>query len=62
MLVVSEPPEPALRWPAEGIPVLGLGSARIAFDEFSFAVLQKLGPTSERYPRRTGVPSKRPLF
>lgn len=64
-LVVSEPPEAAIgdRWPATGIARLGLclgvsGNS----PPFRFAVLRSVTALDERYPRRIGVPAKRPLF
>jgi 16S rRNA (guanine527-N7)-methyltransferase len=63
-LLVAEPPEPtAARWPAEPLALLGLrdegrsglpaaGVRRLIADE----------PCPVRYPRRPGVPGKRPLF
>jgi len=66
-LVVSEPPDgdPA-RWPVEGLAELGLGPAvatTVAGDPpTSLVRLIRRGPVDDRYPRRIGVPSKRPLF
>jgi 16S rRNA (guanine527-N7)-methyltransferase len=66
LLVVSEPPEGpgADRWPLEGLAEVGLAeAAHIRFeDRFGYRVLRKVAPTSDRYPRRVGVPAKRPLF
>ena len=60
-LWVSEPPEPAAtRWPPDGLTVLGL--ARRAPEAQSWVGLERVGPCPERYPRRVGIPSKRPLF
>jgi len=63
-MVVSEPPEGGDRWPDDGLRPLGLvSSTRLRFEErFSYQVLRKEGQTGDRYPRRTGIPSKRPLF
>lgn len=65
-MVVSEPPdlEPSLRWPADGLTLVGLepaGSTRVA-GRFGYQVLHKTAPVGDRYPRRVGVPSKRPIF
>jgi len=66
LLVVSEPPEGAGsdRWPDKGVAEVGLAeAAHIRFeDRFGYRVLLKVEPTSDRYPRRVGVPAKRPLF
>jgi 16S rRNA (guanine527-N7)-methyltransferase len=64
LLVVSEPPDDPAgdRWPAEGVARLGLerqggpqGSPRIQ-------VLRLVRLCPEDYPRRDGIPAKRPLF
>jgi 16S rRNA (guanine527-N7)-methyltransferase len=66
VMVVSEPPGDAdeRRWPEEGLAQVGLVRAsRLRLDDrFGYQVLVKSGETPERYPRRVGVPSKRPLF
>lgn len=62
--VVSEPPGgQADRWPQEGLAELGmaLGPA-LELGGASFQVLVQVTPCEDRYPRRTGVPGKRPLF
>lgn len=62
-LVVSEPPGPSPgRWPAvlEGLGLRFLGVRR--FPEGAFAVLEQVEACPATYPRRTGVPSKRPLW
>ena len=68
-LIVSEPPaqEPgspaaAARWPAEALLQLGLVPAGSAREGFDYQVLQQAQPCPERFPRRDGVPGKRPLF
>lgn len=66
VMVVSEPPGEGdeCRWPDEGLAQVGLiRSSRVRFDDrFGYQVLVKSGETPERYPRRIGIPSKRPLF
>jgi 16S rRNA (guanine527-N7)-methyltransferase len=64
VMVVSEPPDEGDRWPAEGLLPLGIiASDRRRFeDRYGYQVLRKQSPTPDRYPRRTGIPSKRPLF
>lgn len=58
-LVVSEPPAPAAsRWP-DDVAVLGLRSTA-ALD--GFQVLHQVEVCPDRYPRRVGIPAKRPLF
>jgi 16S rRNA (guanine527-N7)-methyltransferase len=63
-LVVSEPPGGAPdRWDEAGLARLGLGPARVvAGGGTSAARMAKLGPVDERWPRRTGVPARRPLW
>lgn len=60
ILVVSEPPEGSDRWPAEGLAELGLldDGTEVA----GMRVLTQTLPCGERYPRRNGLPAKRPLF
>jgi 16S rRNA (guanine527-N7)-methyltransferase len=63
-LVVSEPPGggTADRWPAEGLDQLGLGPAEpCGTAEASFVRMEKRR-AEQRWPRRVGVPAKRPLW
>jgi 16S rRNA (guanine527-N7)-methyltransferase len=63
-MVVSEPPggRPD-RWPSDGLEVLGLAPAVTAEAEgASYQVLDQVSGCPDRFPRRTGIPSKRPLF
>jgi 16S rRNA (guanine527-N7)-methyltransferase len=51
------------RWPAPGLAELGLGQPRVQSARgFAFATILRVSPCSDRYPRRTGIPTKRPLF
>jgi 16S rRNA (guanine527-N7)-methyltransferase len=62
-LVVSEPPGPASpdRWPAAGLEQLGLvPEGRVGSP--AVQVLRQLTACPDAFPRRTGVPGKRPLF
>ncbi len=63
-LVVSEPPggRPD-RWPADGLAVVGLepGESYEA-DGAWYQVVRQANPCPDRYPRRVGIPAKRPLF
>lgn len=66
-LVVSEPPDglaEAIRWPADGLAVLGMSPAErvVRGSRFGFVLIEQARPCPERYPRRPGVPAKRPLF
>lgn len=58
-LVVSEPPDGSDRWPAEGVAVLGLVAE--APGE-GVRVLRQSEPCPASFPRRVGLPAKRPLF
>ncbi len=72
LLVVSEPPTPGSsrgeqvghpdRWPEEELGELGLAPAGFAHREFGYQRLRQAAPCPERYPRRDGMPTKRPLF
>lgn len=62
LLVVSEPPASAgQRWDPAGLSDLGLGLRGVERAAgFGFAVLARVGPCPERFPRRD--PGKRPLW
>ncbi len=66
VMVVSEPPGEldGTRWPLEGLALLGmeLGPRERFNDRFGYQILVKSHPTPDRYPRRVGIPTKRPLF
>jgi len=71
-LIVTEPPSDDAkdaraqlerRWPAAALQMLGFGAARYLRDADVGAVELALEhPVEERWPRRTGVPTKRPLW
>lgn len=75
-LVVSEPPgsspddspdPPAdhsgpTRWPPEPLRQLGLVPDGLVHEEFGYQLLRQVDLCSDRFPRRNGVPAKRPLF
>jgi 16S rRNA (guanine527-N7)-methyltransferase len=67
-LVVSEPPrtrpEPdeESRWPAAELIQFGLEPAEVIHEDFEYRTLRQAAPCPERFPRRNGVPAKRPLF
>lgn len=50
------------RWPAEALALLGLDRALVITEPFHFTVLGQVRSCPDRFPRRTGVPAKRPLF
>lgn len=61
ILLVSEPPEQGQRWPSE---VSGLGLSVLDGDGASpqLAILRQEQLCPERFPRRVGIPAKRPLW
>jgi 16S rRNA (guanine527-N7)-methyltransferase len=65
-LVVSEPPadgaEIRSRWPPAAVAELGLRPLELHRAKFSYQVLLQERPCPEPYPRRSGVPAKRPRF
>jgi 16S rRNA (guanine527-N7)-methyltransferase len=64
LLVVSDPPGggPSTRWPIDGCAELGLRVEQSQVDPWAFTVLRQVTECSSIYPRRTGLPLKRPLF
>ena len=50
------------RWPADRLAVLGLEPIEFVKGEFGYQILRQRQPCPEEFPRRNGVPSKRPLF
>ena len=78
LLVVTEPPaDDRSRWPVEPLAVLGLATAPAVRPagceatepgggtgdaDMRVEVLRRIRPLDERFPRRAGVPSKRPLY
>jgi 16S rRNA (guanine527-N7)-methyltransferase len=63
-LAVSEPPDAAPdRWPPDQLAQLGLAAPAISTDgEATVARLRLTTPVADRWPRRTGIPAKRPLW
>ncbi len=69
-LLVSEPPrteesveaDEGSRWPAEALGQLGLAPGEAVHAEFDYRVLRQASACPERFPRRNGVPAKKPLF
>jgi 16S rRNA (guanine527-N7)-methyltransferase len=73
-LLVSEPPrqerqeeqdEPdgqKERWPPEPLRQFGLQPAEVVHEGFEYRVLRQVEACPERFPRRNGVPAKKPLF
>ncbi|MFP5256982.1 MAG: 16S rRNA (guanine(527)-N(7))-methyltransferase RsmG [Acidimicrobiia bacterium] len=61
-LIVSEPPDSRARWPEHELKELGLRPTERLNDGAFVQVLEQVVPCPARYPRRTGIPTKRPLF
>jgi 16S rRNA (guanine527-N7)-methyltransferase len=67
-LVVSEPPDdgddepPASRWPTEGLATVGLAPDQGWSQPYRYRSFVAVAACPDRYPRRVGVPGKRPLF
>lgn len=66
LMITSEPPEESPptgeRWPADGLGLLGLSPSRRVENGFSYRVAEQQIACPDRFPRRVGVPAKRPLF
>ena len=60
-LMVSEPPQDDQRWPAE-VSQLGLEVGRRVGSTPVVQTLRQATLCPERFPRRDGLPAKRPLF
>jgi len=74
LLVVSEPPAPVLgsgspvpnggaaRWPHEGLAMLGQEAVMTVRGRFGYQVIRQRSACPERFPRRSGVAAKRPVY
>lgn len=63
LLVVSDAPDETVdRWPSEGLARLGLVRQERVNEPFHFFVGQLVADCPGIYPRRIGIPEKRPLF
>jgi 16S rRNA (guanine527-N7)-methyltransferase len=74
-LIVSEPPsdregngdnettpEDPGRWPADKLAQFGLEPVSFVRNDFGYQILKQQQQCPEQFPRRNGIPSKRPLF
>jgi 16S rRNA (guanine527-N7)-methyltransferase len=50
------------RWPAGPLRELGLEPSEEIHEGYGYRVLRQAGPCPARFPRRNGVPAKKPLF
>ena len=55
-------PEESGRWPADKLAPLGLQPTDSIRSAFGYQILRQIAPCPDRFPRRNGIPSKRPLF
>ena len=64
VVLVSEPPgdRSAQRWPPAGLAQLDLRLEAAQAEPVHVVVLRSTGACADRYPRRVGIPAKRPLF
>lgn len=61
--IVTEPPGGApWRWPTAGLAPLGMITASSIVEPVAVQVLRQTSACPSRYPRRTGIPVKRPLW
>lgn len=63
-LVVSEPPVTSERWSESGLTMLGMRKGRAVETTTGshLQIIEQLFACPDRYPRRVGIPGKRPLF
>lgn len=62
-LIVSDPPnDSGSRWRDIGVAELGLGGRRLVRVPAAFSVFEQRTLCPDRFPRRVGIPAKRPLF
>jgi 16S rRNA (guanine527-N7)-methyltransferase len=62
-LCISSGPETRLSWRDPKLATLGLAfEAEVVEDGATFVVVRKVAPTPPDYPRRVGLPAKRPLW
>lgn len=66
LLAVSEPPPGSRgvpgRWPEDRLAELGMGRVGPVRSAYGFVLVFQERPCPDRFPRRVGVPAKRPLF
>ena len=63
LLVVAEPPGGSpQRWDPDGVAQLGMELGAVSASPTAYQVLRQVRPCPSRYPRRVGIPAKRPLF
>jgi 16S rRNA (guanine527-N7)-methyltransferase len=50
------------RWPMEGLAAFGLVPVEYVQEGFGYQILRQVEPCPDRFPRRDGVPARKPLF
>jgi 16S rRNA (guanine527-N7)-methyltransferase len=50
------------RWPQEGLAQFGLENVETVRNEFGYQIMRQVQICPEKFPRRNGVPTKKPLF
>ena len=62
-LIVTEPPGGLpKRWDPDGLAILGLRTGERLTGRTSYQILIQDHPCPDRFPRRVGMPARRPLF
>jgi 16S rRNA (guanine527-N7)-methyltransferase len=65
-MAVSEPPDVGAeeRWPQDGLALVGMERKETvrAAGRFGYQLLHKVSGIEDRFPRRIGIPAKRPIF
>jgi 16S rRNA (guanine527-N7)-methyltransferase len=56
------PPDGAARWPSGPLLQFGLTPLEFVHEEFGFEILRQFELCPDAFPRRDGVPSRKPLF
>lgn len=59
-IVVADPPA-GRSWPADGLVLLGLSEVEHIGDT-ELSIFEKVERSDQRFPRRSGVPSRKPLW
>jgi 16S rRNA (guanine527-N7)-methyltransferase len=62
LLVVSEPPDDVARWDEVGLAQVGMVVGPVVGEGPRYQVLRQSALCPGRYPRRVGIPTKRPLW
>ena len=60
-VVISDPPD-GRNWPSAPLAQLGVAVVRSSREIPAWTVFEKIGPIECRFPRRSGLPVRRPLF